>query len=118
MGTEDILICLVALALVFLIFFVGKWKEKNQPSHRLPPALPSLPIIGSLPFLRGFDHIPKFFTEKSRELGPIFTFRVGSRFDSITNDPIYLSVNTTVSILKIKMCGEVVKIRVKINNNK
>lgn len=79
------------IAVFFIVFvssviFIGKWRAKKQPSHRHPPSLPSLPIVGSLPFLKGFDNIPKFFMEKSYELGPIFTFRAGNKLVLTLND--------------------------------
>lgn len=72
----------VVFFLVFAISFytVAKWKNGRKRSKlRLPPSLPSLPVVGSLPFLRNFCNISEFFQEKSKQLGAIFTFRAGNK---------------------------------------
>lgn len=70
------------------VFFVRKWmRDKNHAGGlRLPPSLPVLPFVGSLPFLRGFENIANFFAEKSQELGPIFTFRAGQKLVLVLNN--------------------------------
>lgn len=75
----------------FVVFFivhvvVTRLSGKRRSSKvRSPPCLPSLPIIGSLPFLRQINNISEFFMKKSYQLGPIFTLRVGSRLILVLN---------------------------------
>lgn len=54
--------------------------RRNRPAGNLPRGLPSVPFIGSLPFMRGLDRAHVFFTEKSQEIGPVFTFHLPSRY--------------------------------------
>jgi cytochrome P450 len=64
---------------VLTAILLKTWSGKKKSSLPNPPSIPSLPLVGSLPFMRGFDHLPKYFLQKSKELGPIFTFKMGSR---------------------------------------
>src|SRR6218665_3051176 len=59
------------------------WNSGEKERRRYPPSLPTLPLVGSLPFLRGFKNLADFFMRKGDELGPIFTFRAGS--ERVTN---------------------------------
>jgi cytochrome P450 len=59
-------------------FLLKWWNGQGKESRRYPPSLPSLPLVGSLPFLRGFNNIAEFFMKKADEHGPIFTFRAGN----------------------------------------
>src|SRR6218665_422020 len=60
----------------YLLTFL-KWKKTAE---NLPPGLPSVPFLGSIPFLPPRDQMHIFFMEKARELGPVFTFNVLSRY--------------------------------------
>jgi len=63
-------------------WFVEFWNEKKQKKgreSRLPPSLPWLPLVGSLPFMRELDALPEYFTKLAEKLGPVFTLRFGSR---------------------------------------
>src|SRR6218665_3878833 len=60
------------------------WNDTEKERRRYPPSLPTLPVVGSLPFLRGFKNLPDFFMRKAHEHGPIFTFRAGSKL--VTNN--------------------------------
>lgn len=44
-----------------------------------PPCLPSLPLLGSLPFLSGLDSLHSCFAEKGKKYGNIFAFYSGPR---------------------------------------
>ena len=74
---------LIVFAVVFTIAYVLlNWqrpKVNDGLGLRLPPALPAVPILGSLPFFPGVDDIPAYFLKKSKELGAVFSFYAGSR---------------------------------------
>lgn len=56
----------------FLTFLRRKKRAGN-----LPPGLPSVPILGSIPFMPELDRSHVFLMEKAKELGPVFTFSNG-----------------------------------------
>jgi cytochrome P450 len=66
-------------------------KYSNPKENGLPPGPPSLPIIGSLPFLGDMD-IRKAFVRMTNKYGTIFSIRLGlptavvlSGYDVITD---------------------------------
>ena len=46
---------------------------------KAPPALPALPLIGSLPFLSGASELHTCLAEKAKRYGNVFAFYAGSR---------------------------------------
>ena len=60
-----------------LVTSVIWWAFKNRKPPSLPPGPISLPVIGSLPFLRG--DIRKAFCRMSQTYGDVFTMDMGSR---------------------------------------
>lgn len=78
---------LLVFAVVFLVTITISKKTYSKRKSKLPdpPFIPSLPIIGSLPFMRVSEHLAKYFIKKSKELGPIFTFKIGSRSCLVLN---------------------------------
>ena len=48
-----------------------------KPSPHLAPSLPVLPLIGSLHTLPALDEWPRYFLNKSQELGGIIGFYIG-----------------------------------------
>lgn len=57
-------------------------RSGKEDGKRYPPSLPSLPIVGSLPFVcGGMEVLPEFFMKTAEKLGPIFTFNTGRRYD-------------------------------------
>lgn len=63
--------------------FIGWWKDqmKAKLNGLRPPAFPSLPLLGSLPFIRNWDNVPEFFLRATNRLGPIFTLKVGHKYE-------------------------------------
>jgi len=51
-------------------------KEKNK---KAPPAVPRLPIVGSVPFLNDLSNLHLSLTQKSKTYGNIFSMHTGSR---------------------------------------
>jgi len=75
---------LVVFGAVFLTtYYVMSYRRRqNGSSHKLPPTLPSLPIVGSLPFLpHKLEDLAEFCTSSRNKLGKIFSFRVGSKYN-------------------------------------
>lgn len=74
--------------LVASFIFIGLWnckRKKSKSGHPYPPSLPSLPLVGSLPFMRDFANLPDFFLKQTDRLGPIFTIKVGSKLTLLLN---------------------------------
>jgi len=73
------------LLLVFGTVFVAAYmlyRRRNVSGHKLPPALPSLPIIGSLLFLpHKPEDLAEFCISPRNKLGKVFSFRAGSKYD-------------------------------------
>ena len=74
---------LIVFVVVFTVAYVLlNWQRPRVNDGlglRLPPALPAVPILGSLPFLLSADDIPGHLMKKSKELGAVFSFYAGSR---------------------------------------
>jgi len=60
-------------------FLLRLWSGLGKERRRYPPSLPSVPLVGSLPFLRGYKNLADFFMRKADQLGPIFTLRAGRK---------------------------------------
>src|SRR6218665_970341 len=71
---------LVAFSSVFLaMYFIVKILQSKKPHHRYPPALPSIPILGSYPLFKDRHSIHRYFAEESKRLGNAFSCHLGSR---------------------------------------
>ena len=54
-------------------------KQIKQGMNKELPCLPSIPILGSLPFIpSGMGEMCSFYTRKAETVGPVFAFYVGS----------------------------------------
>ena len=67
------------LAVFLLTFAYLSWPKTKRPGAKYPRSLPSLPLVGSLPFLprRGQQH--ENFFKLQEKYGPIYSFRLGSK---------------------------------------
>lgn len=81
LSLKDLIAVTICMIVAAFVYVVGKHDGRKEEStrHGYPPSLPSLPVVGSLPFLRNIDNISYFFFKKSQKLGPIFSFRAGSK---------------------------------------
>ena len=71
---------LLVFVAVFLSIYLLCRRRVNNAGHKLPPALPSLPIVGSLPFMpTKKKDLAEFCISRKNKLGKIFSFRVGSK---------------------------------------
>jgi len=66
---------------VFIIsYLLYRRLNVSNSGHKLPPALPSLPIVGSLPFLpTNMKDLAEFCISPRNKLGKIFSFRLGPK---------------------------------------
>lgn len=69
-----------AICLLSLIVWVVAERWRHQ-ARRLPPGLPAIPILGSLPFFRtsGKSH-HLYFMDLSKRYGNLFSFRLRRRY--------------------------------------
>ena len=76
---------LLAFAVSFVVVGAVVYKYR-RPTRNYPPTLPSLPFVGSLPFMpRNIHRLPTFFMEKYEEMGSVFAFYAGSRYTNKRN---------------------------------
>ena len=72
---------LMLFGVAFLItYFLYRRYSATGSGRKLPPALPSIPIVGSLPFLPGYTikDLALFGNSEKNKLGKILSFRLGS----------------------------------------
>lgn len=67
---------LAVLLLTLAYFFQPKVK---RPGAKYPKSLPTLPLVGSLPFLPRHGHPHVNFFKLQEKYGPIYSFRMGSK---------------------------------------
>jgi len=60
-------------------------KNKNKSKLNLPPSLPSIPLLGSLPFLSLPSQVHKFFSEQVKCYGSVFSFMAGPSYTVVIN---------------------------------
>ena len=66
-------------ATLALVWIVYKVLSRKAADPKAPPCLPTLPLVGSLPFLSGLQDIHKVLMEKGKRYGGVFAFYTGSR---------------------------------------
>jgi len=71
---------LVFTALFTFTYLLYRRLNVSYSGHKLPPALPSLPIVGSLPFLpTKLKDLAELGISPGNKLGKIFSLRLGSK---------------------------------------
>uniref|UniRef100_A0A8C7BSL4 Steroid 17-alpha-hydroxylase/17,20 lyase n=1 Tax=Neovison vison TaxID=452646 RepID=A0A8C7BSL4_NEOVI len=68
---------LLAFLLFALAYFL--WPKAKRSSAKYPRSLPSLPLVGSLPFLPRGGHPHVNFFKLQKKYGPIYSFRMGTK---------------------------------------
>lgn len=68
---------LLAVLLLSLAYFF--WPKVKSSGAKYPKSLPSLPLVGSLPFLPRNGHPHVNFFKLQEKYGPIYSFRMGSK---------------------------------------
>lgn len=73
--------------LMMMFIFRERRPGKRKDGLLHPPSLPSVPILGSIPFVfKELKRLPQFFLKKSYELGPVFYVTFGNRRLLILNN--------------------------------
>ena len=77
--TESLTGLLVVVVVVFIIvYLLYRRRNVHYSGVKLPPAVPSLPIVGSMPFLPiKLEDLVEFCISARNKLGKIFSFRLG-----------------------------------------
>jgi len=72
---------LLVFGAVFLTtYYLYRRHGVSDDGRKLPPAMPSLPIVGSLPFLpTNTRDFAEFCISPRNRLGKIFSFRLGTK---------------------------------------
>ena len=65
------------LAIVWILYRL--LRPRKAPHCKAPPCLPTLPLVGSLPFLSGLQDMHKILMNKGKRYGGVFAFYTGSR---------------------------------------
>uniref|UniRef100_A0A5F9CZY9 Steroid 17-alpha-hydroxylase/17,20 lyase n=1 Tax=Oryctolagus cuniculus TaxID=9986 RepID=A0A5F9CZY9_RABIT len=68
---------LLALLLLMLVYFFQS--KAKHPGAKYPKSLPSLPLVGSLPFLPRHGHLHVNLFKLQEKYGPIYSFRMGTK---------------------------------------
>ena len=78
---SSVKLLLVFAALFTFTYLLYRWLNvSHNGGHKLPPALPSLPIVGSLPFVSiNMKDLAELGISPSNKLGKIFSLRLGPK---------------------------------------
>lgn len=82
LGVTEVFLFAVTFLLAFVIL---KWSIGGKQEGRYPPALPALPLVGSLPFLGKLEDLPDYFMKTAETLGPIISFYSGRKLAVVLN---------------------------------
>ena len=71
---------LVFGAVFVVTYLLFRRYNDSDGGRKLPPSLPSLPVVGTLPFLpTDLKDLAEFYASPRNKLGKIFSARYGSR---------------------------------------
>jgi len=74
---KSLLVLGAALTITYLVY---RRQKGSYSGKKLPPALPSLPIVGSLPFISiKIDNLLEFCISPRNKLGKIFSIYFGPK---------------------------------------
>ena len=87
---------LLVFGAAFLAAYLLYRRRKPSGADRnFPPCLPSLPVVGSLPFLpTKMEALAEFCVGSTNKYGKIFSFYAGSKYDV---DSVYLTRPITIT---------------------
>lgn len=69
------------VGLLILAVFAAVLRRRDPRRKKLPPTLPWLPVVGSLPFMKGIsENIPGCLLRLTKKYGRLYSFYAGSRY--------------------------------------
>ena len=77
-STTDVLLVTTVVITTAYVALRKNGKHSTKCGLPLPPSLPSLPIVGTLPVLLGEDPAA-YFMKQTKRLGKVFSLYAGSR---------------------------------------
>ena len=91
---SNITITSILITVASLLLY--QWISTSSNSKNLPPCLPRVPVLGSIPFLG--VKVEESFSEYANKYGPIFYAQLGSYWAVILNN--YESIYEVCSVCK------------------
>ena len=67
-------------ATLVLVWILYKLLPRSSAHSKAPPCLPTLPLVGSLPFLPGLQDMYSGLMEKGKRYGGVFAYYNGNRY--------------------------------------
>ncbi|ESO10713.1 hypothetical protein HELRODRAFT_72098 [Helobdella robusta] len=83
MTTALILVTIVVKRINKIIKLKSRLKSKSKECRRalkFPPCFPSIPVVGSMPFLPKFSNLHEFFTENADRYGPVVAIHFANEY--------------------------------------
>ncbi|XP_070711378.1 cytochrome P450 17A2 [Pempheris klunzingeri] len=80
------LVFIVVALLLFLLIWLRSGPPSPSPPRGSVPCLPRLPVVGSLPWLRGDAPPHLLFTQLAHRYGPLFALYLGPHYTLVVND--------------------------------
>jgi hypothetical protein len=78
--TMQLLVAVTAFLVSMLVVGRRRQASRMPPGSRHPPSMPSIPILGSLPFMeKDVNQMPRFLMEQTSRYGNVFALYLGSR---------------------------------------
>ena len=75
---------LVAVIAVFIFLLFARKHKSSNAGKPYPPSIPSLPLLGSIPFFTGgLETMHIFLMQKAERLGPVIRLYAGPRYSAI-----------------------------------
>jgi hypothetical protein len=76
---DQLTFCALLVGLVVVLLKALSSVGGRSERVTLPPCLPWLPVVGSLPFIGKLENVGMHFMQESRRRGKVFAFYAGSR---------------------------------------
>jgi len=79
--SDGLLMMVVVLGLFIAAYLLYERRNVNS-GRKLPPSLPSIPIVGSLPFMpTRLEDLVALGIAPGKKPGKVFSFHAGSKYD-------------------------------------
>jgi hypothetical protein len=76
---DQLTVCALLVGLVLVLLKALSSVRGKSERVKLPPCLPWLPVVGSLPFIGKLENFGMHFMQESKRRGKVFAFYAGSR---------------------------------------